>query len=343
MSADSSRSPFVVAGDHAVYIEGTAVNVTPKDLPLEDVVLDPDNPRIQHAAKQKRGQAANLTQQQLRDLILEQPGVSDLFKTVRDNGGLIERIYVRPDGRVIEGNCRAASYMRLHEAKPTDARWKAIPVFVVPSITDRQVAILQGHFHVSGKNKWRAYEKAGHVHYMHSALKMTTKDIAQSLGLQVRVVERLLQAYKTMAEKVLPKVKGGGLAKWSHVEEFYKNKDLEEHRQDKAHVDEFVGLVVSGKIKKGADVRKLPKILSSPQAKKALETKGVDAAVAVLGKQDPTADSAVFRKLKEVTELLQEMGSSDLTRLREERKPKQIVKDLAKALKNLANAANMEL
>lgn len=343
MSADSSRSPFVAVGDHTVYVEGTAVSVTPKDLPLADVVLDPDNPRIQHAAKQKKGLTANLTQQQLRDLILDQPGVSDLFKTVRDNGGLIERIYVRPDGRVIEGNCRAASYMRLHEAKPSDERWQTIPVFVVPAITDRQVAILQGHFHVSGKNKWRAYEKAGHVHYMHSTLKMTNKEIAQSLGLQVRVVERLLQAYKTMAEKVLPKMKGGGLGKWSHVEEFYKNKELEDYRQNKAQVDEFVGLVVSGKIKKGEDVRMLPKILASPQAKRALEAKGVEAAVTVLGKQDPTTDSTVFRKLKEVTELLQGMGTSDLTRLKEERKPKQIVKDLAKALKNLANAANMEL
>ena len=327
-----------------ISIEGAAVAVERRDLSIEDIVLDPDNPRIRHAVRQKTNGGGALTQAQLRDLILEQPGVSDTFKSIRDNGGLIEPIHVRPDGRVIEGNCRAASTMRLHEANKTDARWLHVPVYLVPKITDRQVAVLQGQFHVVGKNKWRAYEKAGHVHTMHTDLKMGVPAIAKALGIQERVITRLLAAYETMREQVLPKLKGGrGLDRWSHVEEFYKNKDLEEYRQNERNVAEFVSLVVDGKIKHGAQVRDLPKILKHERATKVLKKSGFKEAVAIVGKSDPTADSVVFRKVKDLTEALRSLASTELQRVRQERKPQQLLRELSTAINNVAKTAGFEL
>lgn len=328
-----------------IFIEGVAITVERRDIPITDIVLDPDNPRIQHAVHQKvNGGAAPLTQTTLRDLILDQPGVSDLFKAIRDNGGLIEPIYIRPDGRVIEGNCRAASTMRLHGISKTDKRWQRVPVFLVPKITDRQVAVLQGQFHVAGKNKWRAYEKAGHLHAMNTELNMDAKSIAQALGMQERVVSRLLQAYQTMRDKVLPKIKGGrGLDRWSHVEEFYKNKDLEDYRKSQSNVDEFVALVVDKKVKHGAQVRELPKILKHERATKVLKKDGFKEALSVVGKLDPTADSVVFRKVKELTDLLRGLASTELQRVRQERKPQQLLCDLATAIKSVARTADFEL
>lgn len=327
-----------------IYIEGAGIAVERRDMPIGDIVLDPDNPRIQHAVQQKVNGGAALTQMQLRDLILDQPGVSDLFKAIRDNGGLIEPIYIRPDGRVIEGNCRAASTMRLHDANRTNPQWQHVPVLLVPKITDRQVAILQGQFHVAGKNKWRAYEKAGHLHAMHTELKMDEKSIARALGMQERVVSRLLEAYKTMRDKVLPKIKGGrGLDRWSHVEEFYKNKDLEDYRKNERNIDEFVSLVVDNKVKHGAQVRELPKILKHERAAKVLKKDGFKEAFAVVGKLDPTADSVVFRKVKDLTGLLRGLASSDLQRVRQERKPQQLLRELATAIKNVARTADFEL
>jgi hypothetical protein len=307
---------------------------------MDAVHLDPDNPRIQHAVKQ-RSQKGPLSQEGLSSLILEQPGVSDLFKTIRDNGGLIEPIYVRPDGRVIEGNCRAASFLKLRSTNAADKRWHTIPAFVAPNITDRQVAVLQGHFHVAGKNKWRAYEKAGHLHTMSRNLGMDAKAIGRVLGLQERVVIRLLQSYKTMSEKILPRMNGRGLDKWSHVEEFFKNKELEDFRSREDNVDEFVELVVSGKLKGGADVRKLPKILKYPRAIKILKKDGVQTALSVVGQSDPTADSVVFKKLKETVELLKGISSNDLHRLRKEKKPQQLLRELSTALKTVAKAAGL--
>jgi hypothetical protein len=172
---------------------------------------------------------------------------------------------------------------------------------------------------------------------------MDAKAIGRALGIQERVVGRLLEAYKMMTEKVLPRMKGGGLDKWSHVEEFFKNKELEDFRGSVANVNDFVDLVVTKKLKHGADVRKLPKILKHSRATKALKTHGVDKAISVVGRQDPTANSIVFRKLKEVTTLLRNLQTPDIQRLRDEKKPRQLLQDLASALKDVARAAGVKV
>src|ERR1700722_18867994 len=146
-------------------------------MPLKNIKLDPLNPRIQHAVKQKV-KDRQITQEELRKLILDQPGVSELFRSIRDNGGLMDPIHVRPDGSIIEGNCRVASYLKLHLIDKDDPRWQTIPAIFVPNITPRQVAVLQGQYHVAGKNKWLAYEKAGHLHFMNATLGMDEKAIA---------------------------------------------------------------------------------------------------------------------------------------------------------------------
>jgi len=325
-------------------VEDARIPVEPRLMPLDNVQLDPSNPRIQHAVRQ-RFKDASVSQEDLQRLIMDLPGVQELLKSVRDNGGLREAIYVRPDGRVIEGNCRAACYLKLRSVfKGKDPRWDRIPAFCVPSITDRQVAVMQGLDHVAGKNKWQAYEKAGHLHMMRTVLKMDDKAIARSLGMRESEVARDLKAYETMKDKLLPQIKGGnGLDRWSCVQELFKRKDLEEYRSKPEKVDEFVSLVVTNKIKHGADVRKLPKILKHPAATKVLAKQGVDSAIAVVGKVDPTADSNTFRKLKDTTRVLKHLESKELQRLREDHNSRVILQDLFSALKDAAKAAGVKL
>ena len=343
MKSTSPAHPPTALTDEALIIEGERVPVEHRRMLLKDVLLDPANPRIQHAVKQK-AKNGFLSQDDLRALILERPGVPELFKLIRDNGGLLEPIYVRPDGRVIEGNCRAASYLKLHGIDKKDTRWQTIPAVFVPEISDRQVAILQGHYHVAGKNKWLAYEKAGHLHVMHTTLGMDPKAIGQALGMHERDVLRDLKAYEIMTEKVLPKMKGAkGPEKWSFVSEFYKRKGLADYRAKPANVDAFVKLVVDKKLKHGADVRKLEKIIAHPSAIKELKKHGVESAMSVVGEVDPTANSIPFRKLKQTAKLLQHLPSHELKLLRESEKPRAILKELFAAVKNVAKAAGLTL
>jgi hypothetical protein len=342
--ADSPDSrPQVVLGGQTLTIDGDAIPIEHRKMPLEDVRLDPSNPRIQHAVKQISNNGV-ISQEALRKLILERPGVPELFKLIRDNGGLHEPIYVRPDGRIIEGNCRAASYLKLHGIDRKDSRWQTIPAVFVPEISDRQVAILQGQYHIAGKNKWLAYEKAGHLHSMRTNLGMDEKAIGRALGMHESDVIKNLQSYEVMTEKLLPKVKSGnGLDKWSFVQELFKRKDLEEYRAKPANVDEFVSLVLNKKLKQGADVRKLGKILKHPGAVKALKKQNVESAMSVVGKADPTADSGAFRKLKQATSLLQRLPNKELQRLRDNEKSRVILQDLFAAVRDVAKAAGVKL
>lgn len=343
MGLDQMVSPGIWRQGQKLIIAGEEIPVEYKELPLENVQLDPSNPRIQHAVLRK-SENGKLSDLDLRTLILDQPGVSELFRSIRDNGGILEPIYVRPDGRVIEGNCRAASYLKLNQAHPSDSRWKSIPAIFVPKISDKQVAILQGNYHVAGKNKWQAYEKVGHLHRMHTILKMDAKSIAEALGLRENDVIRDLKAYETMTNKLLPKMKGGNvLKKWSFVQELYKRKELAEYRNRPENVDEFVSMVTEGKLKKGVDVRNLEKVLKSPAAVKTLKKQNMEAAMTVVGKSDPTADSKTFRKLRQAATLLEHMPNIEVQRLQESHQSRQILLDLYQALKTVSKTAGIKL
>lgn len=330
--------------EHRV-IEGEVIPVRYEEIPLQEIILDPENSRIRHIVSQQKQNGKALSIEELRKIIWELPGVQELFVNVRDNGGLMEPIYVCANGRVIEGNCRVAVYLRLHDSLTEDKRWKSIPAFRLPGdVTDRQLAVLQGQFHVAGKTQWRAHEQAGHVRYMHVELKMTPKDIAKSLGLQERVVTRLLKAHELMTKLILPQVKNGtGLDKFSYAEEFYKNKNLEEFRETPGSEKVFAELVVSGKFKRGADVRDLPKILKNPQAAKALKQQGHQNALKVLGHSDPTADSAFFKKVQNTIDALREMPIAEIDRLKREQRARELLIDLFNAVKTAAKVAGLVL
>jgi hypothetical protein len=345
MDHATNSAPQAVLVGQTLVIEGEPIPVQHREMSLEDVRLDPSNPRIQHAVK-RASKGRTIGQKDLRNLILDLSGVSELFKSIRDNGGLLEPIYVRPDGRIIEGNCRAACYLKLHDiaSRNKDTRWQNIPAVFVPKISDRQVAVLQGHYHVAGKNKWLAYEKAGHLHTMHIKLKMDEKAIAKALGMREGEVIKNLQSYEVMTEKLLPKMKNGnGLEKWSFVQEFFKSKHLEDYRSKSANVDQFVSLVVNNKLKRGTDVRKFATILNHPRAVDMLKKDSIESAMTVVGKADPTANSKTFKKLKEATTLLLHLPNPELQRLRESDKPQAILRELFGALKDVAKTAGVKL
>jgi hypothetical protein len=288
-----------------IFIEGEAIGVVDELVPLKDVRLDPSNPRIQHAVRQKFN-GKTPTQKELVELIYSTSGVPDLFKSIRDSGGLQDPIHILANGTVAEGNCRAACFMRLADLQTADARWKAIQcIRLPPTVTPRQVSVLQAQFHVAGKIKWRAAEKAGHIHSMHKHLNMDAKAIASAMGMHEKTIKRLLDAYNLWVTEIVPNATGKeALRLWSHAEEYFKNSELDDHRADPRNAAWFAKQVVSGKIKRGDEVRKLPKIVKNKAAIRALETGGVKKAISVVSKKDPTIDSTILKRIKETTELL---------------------------------------
>ncbi|HTE39636.1 MAG TPA: hypothetical protein VK629_02330 [Steroidobacteraceae bacterium] len=328
-----------------VTIENRSIPVTAEDIPLDDVKLDHDNPRIRENLKKRNGKSGIATQKDLQKMILELPGVSSLQRSIRDNKGLHERIYVRDDGVVAEGNCRTAVYLWLRETQKKEQCWKTIPAYRLPAnITPRQIAVLQGHMHVAGKITWRKHEQAGHLHYMHTKLAMQPMEIATAMGMSQTEVELLLKSYDVMNELVLPRVKtGDGREKFSTVLELFKVGGMKEWSDKKANVKQFADLVVNGKVSRGQDVRAMPKIIADPRALEALKKEGFSKAISIVGKKDPTADSQLFKKLKGTAKALKTIRKPLIERLRTGKEEQQILKDLHSALKDFASAANVSL
>src|SRR5580692_4964275 len=116
-----SATPLVV---DEITLDGKRVQVQSVDLPLDDVRLDPKNPRIANTAALSITEEGSALERKLESLLWDDSDVKDLYRQVLVNQGLVERIIVRQDGQVVEGNCRTVVYRKLRERHAGDDRWK---------------------------------------------------------------------------------------------------------------------------------------------------------------------------------------------------------------------------
>lgn len=344
------------AKQQSITIDDEKIPVIADEMLILDVKLDANNPRIREDLKKRGGKLPPPTSEDLQKIILELSGVNDLLKSIRDNKGLHDPIYVRHNGVVAEGNCRTAIYLKLHNANKKDPTWQKIPVLKLPAnVTERQIAILQGHLHVSGKITWRKHEQAGHLYTMKHTYHMTPATIAKALGMREKEVDRVIASYELNLE-IIQEIgkadkKGGGKKaasvdgrkKFSTIDELFKVRSMEEWRAKPANVSTFKTLVVEGKIKRGADVRKLSKIVNDPKAFDILKKDGFDKALHVVGKKDPTADAPIFKKIRDTAAALNAVKAPIITRLRNEVSAQKIVKELFDAVKQFAETAGVPL
>lgn len=320
-----------------ITLDQKRVLVRSVDLPLAQVHLDPRNPRVANTVRVADfGQGAQL-QRRLSDLLWQDQDVRALFQSVRQNKGLIERIIVRPDGTVAEGNCRTVVYNKLAEAFPSDPTWKSIPARVLPDdISERQVAVLLGELHVGGKNKWTAFEKAGHIYELYERHGLTQDDIAKLLKTSKTAVNHNIRAFSAMRERYLEKYSGvGAVHKFTHFLELYKSPELREWvASDDSALDEFVTWVGDEVLPKGTDVRELVEIVKSPPALRAFRERGFEGARQVLELDKPELTSELFRQMLEMTQALDTARMPDVLRVRKDTSgsAKRIVRDLRDSL-----------
>ncbi|CAE6878960.1 hypothetical protein R75471_01670 [Paraburkholderia domus] len=307
------------------------------ELPLAEVKLDPTNPRVANTVAVSSFGRGESLQRQLSDLLWEDPDVRALYQSVLANKGLVERIIVRHDGVVAEGNCRTVVYNRLAANHPNDPSWKRIPARVLPDdITDRQVAVLLGELHVGGKNKWSAFEKAGHIHKLSNNFGLTQDEIAKLLKTSKTAVNHSTRAFAAMKEKYLPQFPGTtAVRKFSYFLELYKQPQLRDWVGSDEHaLDDFVQWVGLNKISKGADVRELTEIIKNTTALEAFRVQGADAARKVLELAQPELTSALFKLMLKMTEALDGARLDDIQRVRKDKvgSSKKIVRNLKDSL-----------
>ncbi len=345
MARRTVEEPKAVEVDE-ITLDGKRIRVRNQELPLERVRLDPTNPRIAHTFAFERDGVAGSQERQLEERLWADPDVRDLLRQVEVNHGLIERIIVRDDYSVVEGNCRTVVYRKLRERHPKDPSWQNIPARVLPGdIAAREVAILLGEMHVAGKNTWSPFEKAGHTFRLHKEFMLTQDEIASRLRISKSKVNQLVRAFESMKLRYLPKYPGrGAIRKFSYFEELFKNPELRDWAVDARNLDKFVEWVGEGRIDQGSQVRALPAILNNKAAHKAFLESGFDAAKKIVEAENPALTSPLFKAMVELTTLLEQARMDDILRLRKggSETAQRITENLSNALARFRELSGLE-
>jgi hypothetical protein len=343
-TAAATVAPLVV---DEMTLDGRRVQVHSVDLPLDQVMLDPLNPRIANTVSSSFAADGDHLQARLEALLWSDDDVHDLYRQVLINKGLVERIIVRQDGRVVEGNCRTVVYRKLRHKFPSDKNWQRIPARLLPAdIGDREIAILLAEMHVAGKNTWTPFEKAGHVYHLHSNFALTQDEIAQRLRMSKSKVNQLIRAFDVMKNKYLVKYPGHSSSrKFSYFEELYKKPELREWVTSTPGAEgQFVKWVGTNKIEQGIHVRLLPSILSDEQAVATLTKDGFAAAQRLIAEDNPAVTSKLFRRMVEMTDALKKAQLDDIQRVRKSShaKARKIAVDLNVSLQHFLELCGIQ-
>jgi hypothetical protein len=328
-------------------IAGKDIHVTHENVPISDIRLDPNNPRIRlqisHGSKKKPS-----THAQLLAIVREQPGYEDLQKQIRKLGGIYDPLIVRANGMVVEGNTRLAAILFLHDTNTNDKRWKTVPITRLPTdVPEKTVELLMANYHIAGKTVWRAAAQADQIYRLIKELGVSPQQVADETRMTTKKVEQYVEAYEYLINEVLPEaVKGGKVdkleileKKFSHALEFITGKRLKLIREDRKARKSVAKLIAHDKIT-GIEVRKLPTLLENKEAAAALLKVGFKPANDILKKADPTTDSKVLRTMKSLTEMLKDMSAADLDLFRKATGARTVLKELASVVEDLVALAS---
>jgi ParB-like chromosome segregation protein Spo0J len=336
-SLNAKRSRVAIEHIDEIVINNARIQVRGMDIPLSEVQLDQMNPRLANTVSLNYREDEKHLQSQLESILWADRDVKDLYQSVKKNGGLIERIIVRANGVVAEGNCRTVVYRKLHEQFGDDPTWKTIPARVLPDeIDEKQIAILLGELHVGGKNEWSPFEKAGHIYELFHTHGLTQDEIAKLLHTSKTAVNHNVHAFAAMKERYLLEYPGpAGVRRFSYFLELYKKPFLREWvKNSPSALNQFVRWVGTEKIGKGAEVRHLDAIIQNARALKAFDVGGMDAARPILIKDRPELTSPVFKGMIELTKTIEDARLDDIARVRSEKSggTRTIVQELKDAL-----------
>jgi hypothetical protein len=329
-------------------IAGQPVFLEHLDIPLSDVELDRDNPRIRYRLSLAQNGKT------LPEVILALPEVTKLRKDIELNKGLRERIIVKRNGdgkfKAVEGNCRTVCYESLAKKSPGDETWKSIPARVLPDdISAKHIAILLSDLHVAGKIEWKAHEKAGQVYRMYEDLEMSFDHISTYLRQSKTTTIRLYKAYAFMQERFFTIDKGKfakqGEGKWSFFDELFRSKELrDELDRNPAFGDDFCRWVGNGNLPDGMDVRILPAILKHPEARKRFEAGAPLSEVKrLIEESDPEHGSDFFKLLAKMRESCTSAAQvKEILRLRADKKAQKLLLDTYEALVDFMRLADID-
>lgn len=322
-----------------VNLDGISTEIKRLKIPLKQLILDIENPRIQYFLDTRLNDS--VTQEKIKFALAEGNDQYEKLKEhIERNGGIYDPIWIVPKEDyyiVIEGNTRAFIYEELSEKYVNEEKWKAIDAYVLPYKVERNVInFIRLEKHLFGTTPWDAYEKARELYRLYSDEDYSLKRLEQLTKLRTSEIKNNIQAFMDMEEQYLPKYnKPSERLKFSYFVEFRKNKELKRLvNEGKISLMDFCDWVGEGKFGRGEDIRRLPLVLKDEQSKQALIDDDFQAALEQLEQKNPAAKSKLFEKIEDVIAGLESLPFGELDEIKRGQQPAKI-----ESLKKLQNAA----
>ncbi len=281
-------------------------NYKARELQLEDIELDKNNPRI---AKWVEMHGDNVPAAQI-SLAL---GVGDsqteanattflsLKASIRTNGGIIHPILVNKEtsGKLvaIEGNTRVAIYKEFKEDNIPGV-WDTIPAMVYDSMSQEEIDSIRLQAHLVGPRPWDPYSKAKYLEQLSNSEHLTLKQIVDYCGGREKEVSDYIDAYLAIEKYYRPQLESDDQFDPTRFSAFV---ELQRPRVKQAIINagftftDFAKWVKDLKIHPLNTVRKLPLILENPKSKARFLTFRGKGAVQEAEKEleKPTPDAAL--------------------------------------------------
>jgi ParB-like nuclease domain len=312
---------------------------------VDQLRLDPANPRIQYLIGRIPGE---ITQARLDELLWAKEPIKALAMAIKQNGGVYSPLIVqRVDGEyhVREGNSRAVATRHLQATHPDDKRFMTVPAMIFDEqLTQEDLAVLLAEEHVSGKNRWDAYEQAKHVYDLYNSYGKTYEWLSTRLRLSKAKIAQDLKAYKWTSDYLDVNPDPKNVEKFAFFQELARKSHLAQRFQDELDFQQsFARWLSESRLTASAQVRKLDLVLSNPEAAKVLDEKGYEDAAKVLIREDPALGSDLYDAIKRATEQISKAPMDEVQGLGENPQKLIMLRNLRRAIDDLATLAKVQL
>lgn len=314
-------------------------------LPIDQLTLDPQNPRIQYLIGRH---PEPISPDDLDELLWAKDAVKGLGQAIKQNGGVYDPLIVQKlDGRYVvrEGNSRTVAVRHVAEQHPDDDRYTRVPAMVFDEeLTEDDLAVLLADMHVTGKIRWDAYEQAKHVSTLYNVHGKTYEWLATHLRLSKSKITQQLKAYGWTTDYLTENGDPRNIEKFAFFYELARKKDLAaRYTDDLAFQQQFKRWLTEGKLNDSKQVRQLATILENDQATKVLDEEGWGPAASVLIREDPALGSDLYDAVKRATEKLSKAPFDEIRDLAHNKQKLLMLRNLHRAVEDLATQADVPL
>lgn len=244
-----------------IPIKGKNYTVSIRHLRHDTLKFYPENPRIYSVLHDGAGTAPS--QDEIQQCLQDMDHVRDLRDDIKENGGLIEPLYVKEATlEVVEGNSRLAAYRML--AEENAVQWETVKCAILPkAVHDSAIASLLGQLHLKGKKDWLPYEQASFLHRRHYKDKISISNLAKEVPLKKRGIEHRINVINYMIKQSDNEMK-----RWSHYDELLKNRKIQAAFKDHAGFEEAVIKTIKSGNMKAVEVRDKLKVVCRTKSEK---------------------------------------------------------------------------